>query len=104
MIIGRIIGWILMAAALAALGYEAFVAIDTGAWRVLALGEIWFKVDSQSLNAAQAGIQRHVSPYLWEPVITTVLLWPGWAVFGVPAVLLMLLFRVRRRRHRQRIS
>lgn len=91
-----------MALALATLGYEAFLAIDTGTWRLVALGEIWFKLDSQSLNGAQAGIQRYVSPYLWEPVITTVLLWPAWAVFGAPAVILIQLFRARRRRFRQR--
>jgi hypothetical protein len=56
-------------------------------WRMIALGEMWFKIHPSSLNGAQAGIQRYVAPWLWEPVITTLLLWPGYLVFGIPGVL-----------------
>jgi len=95
-IICRVIGSILLLAAIAAAGYEAFTAFEAGSWRSIALGEIWFKLHAASLNGAQAGIQRYISPFLWEPVITTVLLWPGWAVFGVPGAVLLWFCRSRR--------
>jgi len=93
--IGRVIGWILLLAGVAAAGYEAFAAYQTGAWRPIAFGEIWYKLNVASLNAAQAGIQRYVSPTLWDPVITTILLFPAWAVPGVPGALLLWLCRAR---------
>jgi len=89
MIIVRFLGWLFVLAAIGAFGWEAWTAIQTGGWRLVPLGELWFKLDTASLNAAQAGIQRHVAPWLWEPVITTILQWPGWAVFGVPGLLLL---------------
>jgi len=104
-IVCRIFGWILLLAALGAFAYEVMVAIDHGSWRMIALGEIWFKLHPQSLNTAQAGIQRHVAPWLWEPVITTILLWPGWLVFGVPGILAWVFCRRgHRRRHHRPIS
>lgn len=100
MIIGRALGWIFIIAALAAATYEIVAAIGSGRWSMIALGELWFKVDTASLNAAQAGIQRHVAAWLWDPVIATILLAPGWVVFGIPGLLLLWCCRNRNRRRR----
>lgn len=97
MIVGRAIGWLLLAAACGAAGFEIFAAIQAGAWRPVAAGELWFKLDAASLNAAQAGVQRHVAPWLWDPVITWILLAPAWAVFAVPGGLLLWLCQKRER-------
>jgi hypothetical protein len=97
LIVCRIIGWIFILAALAIGAYEVIELLKTGSWRLTALGEVWFKLHRASLNGAQAGIQRYVAPWLWEPVITTILLWPGWLVFGVPGGLLVLVCRRRKR-------
>tara|TARA_Y100001936_G_scaffold66076_1_gene64992 strand:- start:22818 stop:23132 length:315 start_codon:yes stop_codon:yes gene_type:complete len=96
-IVVRVIGYIFLVLAVAAAGYEAWQAVANGGWKMVALGELWFKLDAQSLSVSQAGIQRYVAPWLWEPVITTILLWPGWAVFGVPGLLLVWTGRRRRR-------
>ena len=70
---------------------------------MVSLGEIWYKIDSQSLSVSQAGIQRYVAPWLWEPVITTILFMPAWVVFGAPSLLLLWVgrkkFRAKRRRY-----
>ncbi|NKB18988.1 MAG: hypothetical protein GKS01_00445 [Alphaproteobacteria bacterium] len=100
MIICRILGYLLAIIAVAAVGYEAWQAVGNGGWKIITLGELWFTLDAQSLSVSQAGIQRYVAPWLWEPVITTILLWPGWAVFGVPALLLMWVGRKRSKRGR----
>ncbi len=97
MVIGRLIGWLLVFGALAAAVFEVSVVFGGAPWHPVALGELWYGIDAGSLNAAQAGIQRYVAPWLWEPVITTVLLWPVWAVFGVSGVLLVWACRRRRR-------
>ena len=88
-----------MLLALGAAAYEVMSALSQGGWRMIALGEMWFKLHPHSLNTAQAAIQRHVAPWLWQPVITTILLWPGWLVFGVPGLVLLVTCR-KRRRHR----
>lgn len=97
MIVCRVLGWILVLAALGAIGYEVFMAVDTGSYRMIALGQIWYEHHPHSLNTAQAGIQRYVAPWLWEPGIVTILRWPGWLVFGVPGILAAALCRKRRR-------
>ncbi len=99
MIVCRILGWVFVLAALGAVGYEVWEAVNAGTWRMITLGEMWGKNHLPSLNFIQAIIQRYVAPWLWEPGIVTILLWPGWAVFGVPGVLAVILCR-RRRRYR----
>ena len=99
MIIFRVLGYLLAIIAVAAVGYEAWQAVANDGWKIIALGQLWFTVDAQSLSVSQAGIQRYVAPWLWEPIITTILLWPGWAVFGVSASLLIWVGRKRNNRH-----
>jgi hypothetical protein len=98
-IIFRVLGYLLAIIAVAAVGYEAWQAVANDGWKIIALGQLWFTLDAQSLSVSQAGIQRYVAPWLWEPVITTILLWPGWAVFSVPASLLIWVGRKRNNRH-----
>ena len=97
MIICRFLGYLLAIITLATVGYEAWQAVTNDGWKVIALGELWFKLDAQSLSISQAGIQRYVDPWLWEPIITTILLWPSWVVFGVPTLILMWVGRKKRR-------
>ncbi len=98
MIVGRVIGWILLIAAIAVLARDVFVWLDTGSLAMITAGELWFRIDNSSLNLVQAVIQRYVFPALWDPVIVTVLLWPAFLVIGVPGLLLSWLCRPRIRR------
>ena len=95
----RIIGWILVALALALLGHEALSALEDGRYRLVALGELWFRIDQAagagSLNATQAFVQRYVWAWLWEGLIQPVLIAPAWLVFAVPGLLLAWLCRRR---------
>ena len=45
-------------------------------------------------------MSRYVHPFLWHPVITTVLLWPAFAVFDVLGAIFLLLGRRRDRTDR----
>ena len=78
----RLIGALLLAAALA-LGFLA-------GWTA-PLGEALFRYDPALLNTAQAGIQRHVSPALWDGVALPLLERPSWMLPAALGVLLLAL-------------
>lgn len=98
MIIGRVIGWIFLIAAIAVLVRDVTAWISTGDFVLIAAGELWFSLDNGSLNLVQAVTQRYVLPSLWDPVIVTILLWPAILVLGVPGLILSWLFRRRPRK------
>jgi hypothetical protein len=82
----------LLALGLAALAYEVLLALQTGSYRMLAAGELWYALDRSSLNLVQAIIQRHVHPALWDPLLASILMWPAWSLLGGPGALLFLAF------------
>jgi hypothetical protein len=95
--IGRLIGWIIFLAGLAVLVRDMFVWIDTKHWAPIALGQLWFDLDRSSLNLVQAVVQRYIHPFLWDPIIVTILLWWAFAVLMVLGVLILALFGRRTR-------
>ena len=100
MIFGRILGWVFLAVALFAVAFEVSLSIKAGAYVSIALGELWHDFRPISLLTVKDWFQQDEYlglPWLWDPGITTVLLWPGWVVLGVIGVGLMFLFRRRPR-------
>jgi hypothetical protein len=97
MIVGRVIGWFLLFCTLVLLGWDAVSSLDNGTWGFAVLGQRWFQIDqalgTASLNILQAGIERSISVDLWDNVFAPMLLWPAVAVFVVPGVVFVLLFR-----------
>jgi hypothetical protein len=98
MIIGRFFGWLITAVALMTAGAEILASLEAGAYQGLAIGYLWFKIDTGSLNLSQAVVQRYIHPSLWDPVIVTILQWPAWITLGVLGPTLALIFRKRRRK------
>ena len=94
--LSRFIGLWCLAGALVALVVDGAKTIAAGSVVTTPLGLLWFQVSPASLNAAQAGIQRNVHPFLWDPVIQTILQAPSFVVFGVLGILLMLAGRRKR--------
>ncbi|MEK9946794.1 MAG: hypothetical protein VW999_12500 [Alphaproteobacteria bacterium] len=97
MVVGRFVAWLCLGAAVFSLGWAVIDSINAGSIQWGALGEQWFRLHKESLGLTQAGIQRHIAPWLWDPVLLTVMLWPGWLVFGVLGLILRWLFRRRRK-------
>ena len=93
----RTIGWILLLLAVAALGADLLNWLQTGDRQFQEFGRRWYQLHSESLNASQAGVQRHLWPGLWD-MIRWVLLQPAVLVFGIPGLVLAVLFRRRRTR------
>jgi hypothetical protein len=44
----------------------------------------------------QAFVQRHLHPFLWDPIITAALQWPAWSLLGAPAAILVAIAPSRR--------
>jgi hypothetical protein len=95
MIVGRFLGWLLVLAGLVVLGRDLLLFWDTGRFAPIVLGQLWYDLSPNTLQLAQPAIQRHVSPYLWDPVIQTVLLWWAFAIFFGLGIVLLALFRRR---------
>ena len=89
--IGRLIGWIFFLAGLAILAWHVFVWIETKQWAPIALGQLWYNLSPSSLNLVQAVVQRYIHPFLWDPIIVTVLLWWAFAVLMVLGALILAL-------------
>jgi hypothetical protein len=97
MVVGRFVAWLCLGVAVFSLGWAVVDSINTGTIQWGALGEQWFRLHKESLGLLQAGTQRHIAPWLWDPILLTVMLWPGWLVFGVLGLILRRLFRRRRK-------
>jgi hypothetical protein len=97
MIVGRVLGWFLLFCTLVLLGWDAVSSLSAGTWGFAVLGQRWFEIDqalgTATLNTLQAGIERNVSVGLWDNVFAPMLLWPAVAVFFVPGLVMVLLFR-----------
>jgi hypothetical protein len=96
LIVLRVIGWLLILAALILLGRDIVAWIHLGRWVAMPAGQLWHDLSPNSLGLAQAAIERHV----WNPVIFTILRQPAWLVFAVPGLVLLLAARRSRRRRR----
>jgi hypothetical protein len=101
MIIGRIIGWLLVLAALVVLVSDLIGWLDTGHIGAVAAGQLWFEISPTTLELAQPAIQRHVAAWLWDPIVVILSL-PAALVLGAPGLLLLWAFRNRDRRRRRR--
>jgi hypothetical protein len=95
MIVGRVIGWIVLLAGGAVLVRDLLVWIDTKHWAPIALGKLWYDLNRSSLNLVQAVVQRYIHPFLWDPIIVSILLSWAFAVLMVLGALFLVLFRKR---------
>jgi hypothetical protein len=73
------------------LARDAFAWIETKQWTPISLGQLWYNLDPSSLNLMQAVVQRYIHPFLWDPIIVTVLLWWAFAVLMVLGLLILAL-------------
>jgi predicted membrane protein len=101
--IRRLIGWIIFLAGLSVLVRDVLVWIDTKRWAPLALGQLWYDLNRSSLNLLQAVVQRYIHPFLWDPIIVSILLCWAFAVLMVVGLLILALSN-RRGRARQAVS
>jgi len=97
----RFLGYGFLALAIIAGISDASSSIALSELHMAPLGRVWFDLSPETLNLAQAVVQRHIHPSLWDPAIQEVLTWPVWAVFAPLGLLLLWLGAPKRRRQAQ---
>ena len=98
MVVLRVIGWLLIAAALLALGWDLFMWIHKGHFEPSAAGLLWYTLSPRSFNFAEHTVSGLISKSFWESLNRAVLAQPMLFVAGIPGLLLALIARPRRRR------
>lgn len=91
----RFAGFLILAAAFAALLYDGTKTIASSDVYFTPLRITWNAVNSTSLQSLQPMIERHVA-WLWDPVMLNILAAPTWLVLGVLGSLLILIGRRKR--------
>lgn len=102
MFVGRIIGWLLVAAALVVVGRDLFAWWDRGSYAAISARDLWAQLHPESQLALQPAIQKMTASFYagaWDTIFVPVLAAPAWLVLVVPGVLFLLLFRRRGRRN-----
>ena len=89
----RTLGLWILAAGFVFLVYDGTRSIAGDQLVFTKVGDIWNWFGSTSLQLLQAGIERHVAEWLWNPVILSVLTAPACLVFAILGAILMLLGR-----------
>ena len=82
------VGWVLLIVAFGAAAAETLargLPVETAV--LLSAKELWHSLAPGHFVVTRIHVER-VAPWLWDPVILTLLWPPAWAVFGVPGALL----------------
>lgn len=95
-LISRFLGFWLFAAALVSLVHDGARSIAASSLVVTSLGELWFSISPPSLNLTQAVIERYLHPFLWDPLLVSILQAPAAVVLMAVALLFALIGRRRR--------
>jgi hypothetical protein len=93
MVLFRALGWLLLAMAVGAVVYDGLVWWSEGVLRLLPIGELWSRLDLESMNRAQSAVQRHLSVGLWNWVILPVMRLPALAMFLIAGTIFLWLGR-----------
>ena len=93
MVLFRALGWLLLAMAVGAVVYDGLAWWSEGVLRLLPLGELWSRLDLDSLNRAQSAVQRHLSVGLWNWVVLSILRLPALPMFIIAGTIFLWLGR-----------
>jgi hypothetical protein len=94
----RILGTLLIAFAVILVIIDGTKSLGANAIVVTSLGDTWTQLHPESLAAVKAFLETRLFGPLLETVVSALLSFPGWAVIGVPGVLLAWAGRSRRER------
>ena len=101
MLIGRVIGWALLILAAMVVGLDLLRLYAISQVNLTSVRELWLLLGPNSLQMAQTGLPMR-APWLWDPILVTMLPWPSELVLAVPGLFLAWTCRVRERRGRRR--
>jgi hypothetical protein len=93
----RLVGLLLLAAGFIFLVYDGARSIADQTARLTSLEQTWSDIHQASLAAFQPMIEGYLGGWSWAYVFAPVLQKPTWLVLGALGILLLLLFRPRKR-------
>ena len=94
----RILGTWLIGMAVILLIIDGIKSLGGNALVMTSLNDSWTALSASSLEAAKSFIDTRFFGPVLDPVLTALLSYPGFAVLGLPGILLILLGRSRRSR------
>lgn len=77
------------------LGADGIQTLEAGEVKIRSLGELWGLLHQASLDSTNAMIAESLPGFLADPVFSSLLTFPSWAVLGVIGILIAFLFRRR---------
>ena len=83
----RLFGALFFLWALGAFGYEIYLMVQTGAYRMVSLAELWTVAHRPSIDLLRTWLDSGT----WNVLLATYFGWPGWAALAVPASVLVIL-------------
>jgi len=89
MVVFRVLGWLLLAMAVAAVVHDGLAWWTEGTFHLLGLGDLWSHLDVRSLGEAQNAVQRHLSVSLWNWLVRPILMVPALPAFLVLGVIFL---------------
>ncbi|MBE0533269.1 MAG: hypothetical protein IH626_20805 [Rhodospirillales bacterium] len=90
-------GWLFLFAALLGAAAETAARLGPhGGGFLLAAYDVWYALWPGTLVVTKIRLETLVGPWAWDPLMTTVLALPLWALFGIPGGLMLWLGRPRR--------
>lgn len=89
----RFLGVLILAAAFILLVYDGAKSIADSRVYIYKLGQLWNDIHAPSLQNLQGLIETHLTVWLWDPIMLTLLDQPAWLVLGVIGILFVLLGR-----------
>jgi hypothetical protein len=93
----RLIGLVLLAAGFILLIYDGTRSIAGNMVRMTPLKEAWATLLSTGPDVYRPLVDKFGLPWLWDPVIESVLKQPAWLVLGILGAIFMLLGRSKKK-------
>lgn len=91
----RLLGMWLMLIAVVAMVIDGTKSLADNQIVITSLGAQWSQISEASLLATRKAVEQNLHPFVWEPLIFSLLLWPSWAILGLLGTLLYWLGRKR---------
>ena len=91
----RFLGWWILAGGFVFFVYDGTKSLAGDHLFFTKLSDVWNAVNATSLSLLRPAIEP-MAPWLWDPVIQSVLAAPAWLVFAILGAILMLLGRKRK--------
>ena len=93
----RAFGLILLCLAIGIVAKDLLQWYQTADFVLTDLGSFWYWCHPSSLQLLEPAVTRYLSPFLWDPIAVSVLLYPVTSVFGLVGLVLVLLTRKKTR-------